>query len=546
MTQPASTIRADPWVPGRRLHPDALAPRVGAGSDPSDGDPQPTDSSDWFEDVAVDRLTDAALDAAGGPALDHAAVRLVNTRTAYSTARDGRPTGSIDDVETGLSVRVVVDGCWGFAASGRRTVEAAADTARRAVAMADLARHITSARVELAPEPRHRGIWSSPFAVDPFEVPDDQRQALLADRSGSLARGTGVDHGEGRSFLVRERTHYADSHGTSVQQQRLRVEAQYEAVALGEQGAETMRTLAPPVARGWEYVQGPSGPVGPSPGWDWDEELAAIPELLQQKVRAPSITAGEYDLVIDPTNLWLTIHESVGHATEWDRVLGYEANYAGGTFVGPQDPGILRYGSPLMRVTGDRSIAGGLASVAWDDEGVAAQDWDIISEGILATPQLDRAMAAAYGHPRSNGCAYADSAFHPPLQRMPNVSLQPGSQGLSTEELAAGVGEGLLVLGDDSWSIDMQRRNFQFTGQRFYRIRDGRIGGQVKDVAYQSSTPRFWSSLAGLGGPGTFMLGGALNCGKGQPGQTAPVSHGCPVALFTGINVLNTRTEAHQ
>ncbi len=197
-----------------------------------------------------------------------------------------------------------------------------------------------------------------------------------------------------------------------------------------------------------------------------------------------------------------------------------------------------------MHVTGDRTAAHGLATVGWDDEAVAAQDWDLVKDGILVGYQLDRAMAAEFGYPRSNGCSYADSASHVPIQRMPNVSLQPGLSSATTEDLIAGVEDGIYIVGDRSWSIDMQRYNFQFTGQRFHRIRNGRLDGQVRDVAYQSRTPDFWGSLVALGGPDTYLLGGALNCGKGQPGQVAAVSHGCPSAVFENVNVLNARQEA--
>jgi TldD protein len=265
---------------------------------------------------------------------------------------------------------------------------------------------------------------------------------------------------------------------------------------------------------------------------------------VAEKLVAPSVRAGDYDLVIDPSNLWLTIHESVGHATELDRALGYEAAYAGTSFATPDQLGSLDYGSALMNVTGDRTAEHGCASVGWDDEGVAAQAWDIVRDGVLVGYQLDRRVARACGLERSNGCAYADSAMHVPMQRMPNVSLQPAADGPTTAEIISGVQDGIYVVGDKSWSIDMQRYNFQFTGQRFYRILAGRLAGQVKDVVYQSSTPRFWGSLTAIGGPQTYFLGGAANCGKGQPGQLAWVSHGCPSTIFGRVRVLNAREEA--
>jgi TldD protein len=300
---------------------------------------------------------------------------------------------------------------------------------------------------------------------------------------------------------------------------------------------DTMRTLAPPTARGWEYVAGDDL-------WNWTVELAQLPSLLAEKAKAPSVTAGPTDLVIDPSNLWLTIHESIGHATEYDRAIGYEAAYAGTSFATPDKLGTMRYGSPVMNVTADRTVEYGLATVGFDDEGVRAQSWDLVHDGVFVGYQLDRVFAPRLGVERSNGCSYADSPHHVPIQRMANVSLRPGTDELSTDDLIARVEDGIYIVGDKSWSIDMQRYNFQFTGQRFFRIRDGRLDGQLRDVAYQATTTDFWGALEAVGGPSTWRLGGAFNCGKAQPGQVAAVSHGCPSALFRGINVLNTRTEA--
>ena len=251
--------------------------------------------------------------------------------------------------------------------------------------------------------------------------------------------------------------------------------------------------------------------------------------------------AGTYDLVVDPSNLWLTIHESIGHATELDRAVGYEAAYAGTSFATFDKLGSLAYGSPVMHVTGDRTVEHGLATVGIDDEGVEAQSFDLVRDGTLVGYQLDRAIAASMGFDRSNGCAFADSPMHVPIQRMANVSLaHSGRGGPRTEDLIAGVDRGLYIVGDKSWSIDMQRYNFQFTGQRFYRIEGGKLAGQVKDVAYQATTTDFWGAMEAVGGASTWVLGGAFNCGKGQPGQVAPVSHGCPSVLVRGVRVLNT------
>ena len=393
--------------------------------------------------------------------------------------------------------------------------------------------------MELAPEPSHGSVtWSSPYTVDPVDVPLADKVALLADWSGRLLAADQVDHVTAHVLAVTEDTYYADLAGTEATQRRVRVHPVVEALALdADNGFETMRTVAPPAGRGWEYLQGD--------GWDWDGELASLPGLLGDKVRAPSVEAGQYDLVVDPTNLWLTIHESIGHATELDRALGYEAAYAGTSFATFDQLGVLQYGSAVMHVTGDRTTPNGLATVGIDQEGVPGQSFDLIRDGILTGYQLDRSIAAISGLGASNGCAFADSPLHVPIQRMANVCLQPADgEGPSTEDLIAGVDHGLYIIGDKSWSIDMQRYNFQFTGQRFFRIEHGRLVGQVRDVAYQATTTDFWGAMEAVGGRSTYVLGGAFNCGKGQPGQVAPVSHGCPSVLVRGVRILNTRNES--
>src|SRR3954447_16268531 len=469
---------------------------------------------------------------------EHADFRLERIRVGHLSLRDGHLESSSDSEDVGLSVRVVVDGAWGFASGITRTAPAAAALAEQAVATAKLSRVLSSDPVRLAPEQVYQDVeWVSSDDIDPFLVPENDRVARLAELSERLSAADGVDHVDASLMQVLENKFYADTAGTMPTQQRVRVHPELTAVNVdrGAGAFSSMRTLAPPAGRGWEYVTGT--------GWDWDAEIEELPGLLMEHVKAPSVEAGAYDLVIDPSNLWLTIHESIGHATELDRALGYEAAYAGTSFATFDRLNTLQYGSGVMNVTGDRTVEHGLATIGYDDEGVAGQQFDIVRDGILVGYQLNRQMAQANGFDRSNGCAFADSPGHIPLQRMANVSLQPAPDGPSTEELISGVERGIYVVGDRSWSIDMQRFNFQFTGQQFHRIENGRIVGQLRDVAYQATTTDFWGSMEAVGGPQTYVLGGAFNCGKGQPGQVAAVSHGCPTALFRNVNVLNTRTE---
>ncbi len=483
-------------------------------------------------------LSDAGLAAASALGAREASVRVEEIRSQTLVLRDGVVETSLDQVESGFGVRVVAEGSTGFAASVELGADAAALVARQAVEGARVVAPMRHSRFEMVGEPGHGEVeYTSVFQRDPTDVALADKVALLEDWSRRLSSAPGVAHVTAQVLAVSEFKHYADSSGTVARQHRVRMRPVFEVVGVADDGDfETMRTLAPPVGRGWEYLEGD--------GWDWETELAALPERLAQKLASPSVDPGRYDLVIDPTNLWLTIHESIGHATELDRALGYEAAYAGTSFATPDRLGSLQYGSGVMNVTGDRTVEHGLATIAIDDEGVEAQRFDLIRDGVLVGFQLDRSVAAIAGSSRSNGCAFADSPLHVPIQRMSNVSLQSAVGGPSTEELISGVRRGLYVEGDNSWSIDMQRYNFQFTGQRFWLIEDGRVTGQVRDAAYQATTTDFWGSMEAVGGPDTFLLCGAFNCGKAQPGQVAAVSHGTPSALFRSVNVLNARAES--
>jgi TldD protein len=483
-------------------------------------------------------LAGAALTRAVELGAEYADFRLERIRTGSLRLRDGKLHSSTDDEDVGLCVRVVHEGTWGFAAGITRTTDAAAALADEAVEIARISRALRAVPVELSTEPVHDDVtWVSAYDIDPFDVSEAERVERFADLSERVLAADGVDHVDSSWTQVRENKFFADSTGTMITQQRVRVHPTFTAVRVDRAGGsfDTMRSLALPAGRGWEYLTGT--------GWDFDTELDRLPGLLAEHAKAPSVEPGDYDLVIDPTNLWLTIHESIGHATELDRALGYEAAYAGTSFATPDGLGSLRYGSDVMTVTGDRTVEHGLATIGYDDEGVAAQQFDIVRDGTFVGYQLNRQMAHAHGFEHSNGCSFADSPQHIPLQRMPNVSLHAAENGPSLDELIGGVENGIYVVGDKSWSIDMQRFNFQFTGQQFHKIENGKLVGQLRDVAYQATTTDFWGSLDALGGPQTYVLGGAFNCGKGQPSQIAPVSHGCPAALFRNVRVLNTRHE---
>ncbi|GAA1479508.1 TldD/PmbA family protein [Nocardioides aestuarii] len=472
----------------------------------------------------------------------HADFRFERVRYQRLGVRDGVLQGAADSEDLGFAVRVIHRGAWGFAAGVILTREEAVAVAERAVAVAGVAAEMTTTSVEIADEPVHDDVtWVSAYDVNPLSVPVKDKAAVLTGWTDRLREHPVVEHATASLQQVQENKYYADLTGTRTTQQRVRLQPHFEAMGTDATSGtfDSMASIAPPVGRGWEYVTGDL--------WDWDAELAEVPGLLADKLAAPSVEAGTYDLVVHPSNLWLTIHESIGHATELDRALGYEANYAGTSFATYDKLNTLQYGTTVMNVTGDRTVEHGLATVGFDDEGVETQSWDIVRDGVLVGYQLDRAMGrmkAELNGGRSNGCAYADSPGHVPIQRMANVSLQPSPDDVSTDDLISRVERGIYVVGDKSWSIDMQRFNFQFTGQRFFLIEEGRLAGQLRDVAYQATTTDFWGSMEAVGGRDTWVLGGAFNCGKAQPGQVAAVSHGCPTALFRGVRILNTTDEA--
>jgi TldD protein len=478
-------------------------------------------------------LADAALTRCAELGASAASCRVDRVRTGRLLLHDGALRGSQDVTDTALAVRLLRDGTPGFAAVTELTPAAAARAAEQAVAVAGAARALRGTPVEWVDEPVYRDArWVSPYEIDPFDVPESERAALLAGWSRELLAAPVVVHVLAKVTAVRENKFYADLSGTVTTQQRIRLHPQVLAVGAADGASQTLRTLGPPSARGWEYVSGA--------GWDWAGELAELPEHLAGKLRARPVRPGRYDLVLDPSHLWLTVHESIGHATELDRALGHEMSYAGGTFATVDGLGSLRFGSPLLTVTGDRTARHGLATVGFDDEGVAAQAWTLIDAGVLTGMQCDRGTARALGLDRSNGCAFAESGAHVPLARLPNVSVRPGPDGRGTGALIAGVTDGIYLVGSNSWSIDTQRKSFQFTAQRCFRIRNGRLDGQLSGVAYQADTTEFWGGLSALGGAQTYQVFGADLCGKGQPVQAAAASHGCPSAVFRGVRVIDT------
>jgi len=490
-----------------------------------------------------------ALDAARSAGASYADVRVGRNRSQRISTREQQITGLADDETMGLGVRVLVEGSWGFAATNVLASDPVAATARHAVAQAR-ANAVTQLRaVELAPTEIHPDAeWTSPVGIDPFSVALEDKVGLLFGANAAAMRVSGVRFVTSALSFLREDKFFANTEGTVTNQTIYRTTPDTNVTAVAGDGSDFQSrasTDVAPRALGWEYVLD-ADLAGNAPRWA---------EEAVQKLSARPVDPGVYDLVLLPTNLWLTIHESIAHPTELDRVYGYEANYAGTSFIYPAEDflGRFRYGPEFMNIQGERSSPGGLSTVGYDDEGVRPRDYMIVRDGVLVDLQTTREQApwlsAWYGETeqevRSHGCSYAQSWADVQFQRMPNVNLLPHpDRDVQLEELIEGVDRGIMIDGNGSFSIDQQRYNAQFGGQVFWEIRNGRVAGMLKDVAYQMRTPEFWRSMDLIGGPSTYWAGGSNNDGKGQPSQVNAVSHGCPPSRHRRVNVINTGSGA--
>jgi TldD protein len=490
----------------------------------------------------VKELAMVALNAAKSAGAEYADVRFVRNRTQNVSAREQRVSGVSDNETYGFGVRSLVNGSWGFAASRDLTRDEAARVAKQAVAQARANRSALVRPVVLAPAPSvPSGTWRSPIEIDPFEVPIEDKVGLLLQANQAALAVKGARFVNSSMFFLREEKTFASTDNSLTVQTVYRTQPSINVTAVGN-GDFASRDSAElaPRGLGYEHVRD-ANLVGVAPHFA---------EEAVQKLTAKSVEVGRYDLVLHPSHLWLTIHESVAHPTELDRAMGYEANYAGTSFVAPPEKvlGQLKYGSPLMNIRGDRSQRGSLAACGWDDEGVKPEDFDIIKDGVFVDYQTTREQAPwldwyykKQGKPmRSHGCSYAQTWAAVQFQRMPNVSLLPGEKDLGWDDLIAATDRGIAIIGDGSFSIDQQRYNAQFGGQVFYEIKGGKIVGMLKDVAYQIKTPEFWASLDMVGGQKSYFLGGAFGDAKGQPVQVNAVSHGSPVTRFRNVNVINT------
>ncbi|AVR98798.1 TldD/PmbA family protein [Pseudoduganella armeniaca] len=498
-------------------------------------------------------LADAALNAATKAGASYCDVRIGRYLNQFITTRDTNVENIVNTESSGVGVRVVANGAYGFVATNVMTPDAVAEAARQAVAIARANARLQSEPVQLAPV---KGVgevaWATPFTKDWRTVPvKDKAEMLIAANKAALA--TGATFMTSMLFQVNQQKYFASTDGSYIDQDIHRLWSPFTATAVDKASGKfrTRDGLSSPAGMGYEFFDAqPRHKVRAAGGvttlyhgaYDIVEDAKAAGRQAREKLTAKSVEPGKYDLVLSPEHLFLTIHESVGHATELDRVLGYEANYAGTSFatLDKWQSKKFKYGSDIVNFVADRTTPGSLGAVGYDDEGVPGKRWDIIKDGVLVNYQATRDQAHIIGEKASHGCSFADSWSSVQFQRMPNVSLQAGTKKLTPDELVKDVKKGIYILGRGSYSIDQQRYNFQFGGQLFYEIRDGKITQQLGDVAYQANTQEFWNACTAMCDERDWRMGGSFFDGKGQPSQISAVSHGSSTTRFNGINVINT------
>ena len=489
----------------------------------------------------LEKLGAVALGEAKKQGASYADVRIGRYRNQFSGYRLSPERGSnitdevpfvTDQNAFGFGVRVIVNGQWGFAASPLVTSAEIARITAEAVRVAKANSAAQATPVQLAPVKAYRDRWTSKFDKDPFAISMDEKLDLIHSATLSLKKEPRVFSAFGALGFQSEDKYFASSEGSSLQQFVVRSYPMLNAVAVDFKNgiSRTRNYTVEPQTAGWEAIANAN----------LSENAPRVRAEVLEYLAAPPVRPGKKDLVLLPSNLWLTIHESIGHSTELDRALGYEANFAGTSFLTTEKMGGFSFGSEILNVFGDRTNDRGLATVKYDDDGVLTTKFPIIEKGVFKHYQTIRDQAHLIGENESRGCCYADSWSSVPFQRMPNVWLAPGPETVTPDDLISGVEDGILIEGNGSYSIDQQRYNFQFGGDAYWEIKGGKKRGMISRVAYQSKSTDFWHACDGISGPSYWQQFGSANDGKGEPVQMNAVSHGCSPARFRQINVLLT------
>ncbi len=517
------------------------------------GKPIPLEASLERKNVALHKkLADIALNNAKSQGATYADVRIGRYLNQFLFTRENKVQNIVNTESYGVGVRVIVQGTWGFAATSDVSEKGIKKATDQAVAIAKANAKIQTDPVRLAPT---KGVgeisWKTPVKKSAFEVPVSEKADLLL-KANSEAMKNGADFVNSALYMVNEQKYFASTDGSYIDQDVHRIWPNFTVTAIDRKANKfkSREALSSPLGLGYEYlegrkeakVMGPAGVIGYKDSYDIVEDAIAAAQQAKAKLSAKSVEAGKYDLVLDPNHLGLTIHESVGHPLELDRVLGYEANYAGTSFatLDKWKTKNFEYGSKIVNLVADKTQVGSLGAVGYDDEGISCKKWDLVREGKLVNYQAIRDQVHIIDQNESHGCCYADSWSSVQFQRMPNVSLEAGKEKYSALDMVKDVEKGIYIVGRGSYSIDQQRYNFQFGGTLFYEIKNGKIEGMLEDVAYQSNTQEFWNSCSKICDQDDYRLFGSFFDGKGQPSQISAVSHGSSTTRFNGVNVINT------
>jgi TldD protein len=496
------------------------------------------------------KLADLALNAATSKGASYADVRIGRYLSQSVNTREKRVQNISNTESYGMGIRVIANGSWGFASTDDLTTDAIARTADLAVQIAKFNAKLLEEQVQLAPQKGYGNVsWKAPILQNAFEVSLKEKVDLLM-RVNDIALQNGANFINSSISCVNEQKYFASTEGSYIDQDIHRIWPTFTVTKIDATTGkfQTRNALSAPMGMGYEYLIPDKKEELDGiftlykKRYDILEDVRLATKQVSEKLKAKPVDPGKYDLILDPSNLFLTIHESVGHPTELDRVLGYEANFAGTSFLtlDKWKSGNFKFGSDLVNFVGDKIQTGSLGAVGYDDEGVQCGKWDIIKDGVLVNYQVTRDQAHILGLKASQGCSYADSWKSFQFQRMPNVSLQPGKSALKVADMIKNTEKGIYMFGRNSYSIDQQRYNFQFSAQLAYEIKNGQIIGLLKDAAYQANTQEFWNSCSAIADESDYRFGGTFSDGKGQPGQVSAVSHGCATAAFKGVNVINT------
>ncbi len=505
-----------------------------------------------YVDPAVKKMiADVALNAAKSKGATYTDVRIGRYLNQFVVTREDKVQNIVNTESYGVGIRVIANGSWGFAATDKMDNDSIAKAAQLAVSIAKENSRLLTEPVQLAPQKGYGEVsWKAPIEKNAFEVPVKEKVDLLLSVNDAAMKG-GADYVNSILFLVNEQKYFASTDGSYIDQDIHRIWPTFFITKINKETGkfETRNALSAPTGMGYEYLDAkPEHKIKTAAGtlykgrYDMLEDAKQAAVQVGDKLKAKTVEPGKYDLVLDPSHLWLTIHESTGHPTELDRVLGYEANFAGTSFLtlDKWESKKFNYGNKLVNIKADKTQVGSLGAVGYDDEGVKCGEWDVVKDGVLVNYQAIRDQAHILGLKASQGCCYADNWSSVQFQRMANISLQPGKTPLNVDDMIKNVAKGIYIIGDGSFSIDQQRYNFQFGGQLFYEIKDGKIVGMLKDVAYQANTQEFWNSCGAICDANDYRLGGSFFDGKGQPSQSSAVSHGSSTTRFNGVNVINT------